>query len=128
MVETTIFNIFFKKYFDIFALSYSMEKMYFKDSAFYREVYDWYRIVLRHYQSAGMCLREARMAAYDSIETRFNIKYSWARKIISGESRMMRSLTEAEKGRIMQNNIQIVELIGIVNEEYAGQKDAAGGE
>ena len=105
-----------------------MGKLYFKDSEFYREVYDWYRIVFRHYLALGMKRSEARMAAYDSIEARFNIRYSWARKIINGESRIMKNMSESEKGRIFQNNIQIMELIRILYEEYTGHIGTAGRE
>ena len=77
-----------------------MGKLYFKDSEFYREVYDWYRIVFRHYLALGMKRSEARMAAYDSIEARFNIRYSWARKIINGESRIMKKMSESEKASL----------------------------
>lgn len=95
-----------------------MSRFYFKDSPFYREVYDWYRVIYRYYLSLGLNRLEAKRNAYDSIELRFNIKYSWARKIISCESKSISSIGEREKGIILQNNKQLLDYINIVNGEY----------
>lgn len=98
------------------------------NSVFYREVYDWYIIVMRYYLSIGMTRKEARAAAYDSVELRFNIGYSRARSIVREESRVGGRLSQGERNQTYQNNLQIINLINIVNGEYSGHGISTGRE
>lgn len=93
---------------------------YFKDSSIYREIYDWFKIIERHYLSCGKSKKESRWLAYDSIEQRYNVKYSRARVIVKSEEKKNAVLTSKEKSSIYANNQELINLIQIVNEEYRG--------
>ena len=97
-----------------------MANNYFRDSLVYREIYDWYRVIVRHYTANGKSKKEARWLAYDSIEQRFNIKYSRARVIVKSEEKNKAKLTNKERTAIYFNNQELVNLINIVNESYKG--------
>lgn len=102
--------------------------MYSDNSSFYREVYDWFLVVMEYYVSSGMQRREARASAYDSVELRFNIGYSRARTIVRQVGRSGMRMTKAERGAAYQNNLQIIKLINIVNGEYSGHRVPVEGE
>jgi len=91
---------------------------YFRDSGIYREIYDWFKIIERHYLSCGKSKKEARWLAYDSIEQRYNVKYSRARVIVKSEEKKKAKLTGKERTSIYANNEELINLIRIVNEEY----------
>lgn len=91
---------------------------YFNDSAIYREIYDWFKVIERHYLREGKSKKEARWLAYDSIEQRYNIKYSRARVIVKSEEKNRIKLSDKEKTSIYFNNIELINLIKIVNEDY----------
>lgn len=92
---------------------------YFRDSGIYREIYDWFKIIEKHYLSSGKSKKESRWLAYDSIEQRFNVKYSRARVIVKSEEKKNAVLTSREKSSIYTNNKELIDLIQIVNEEYS---------
>lgn len=96
----------------------SMANSYFNDSAIYREIYDWFKVIERHYRQNGKSKKEARWLAYDSVEQRFNIKYSRARVIVKSEEKNKVRLTNKEKTAIYFNNMELINLINIVNEDY----------
>ena len=91
-----------------------MTSDYFIDSAIYREIYDWFKIIERHYLSQGKCKKEARWLAYDSIEQRYNIKYSRARVIVKSEEKKNARLSPQEKSVIYLNNKELLHFIAIV--------------
>lgn len=98
-----------------------MTNGYFQDSAIYREIYDWFKVIERHYLSLGKSRKEARWLAYDSIEQRYNIKYSRARVIVKCEEKNNTKLSKTEKTNIYFNNKELIDLISIVNEDYKKQ-------
>lgn len=95
---------------------------YFIDSAIYREIYDWFRVIEKYYLSIGKSKKDARWLAYDSIEQRYNIKYSRARVIVKREEKNNVKLTPQEKSIIYINNKELLQFINIVNKEYEGTK------
>lgn len=99
-----------------------MASSYFKDSGIYREIYDWFKIIEKHYLSEGKSKKEARWLAYDSIEQRYNVKYSRARVIVKAEEKRKAKLSSREKTSIFINNTELISLIQIVNEEYKEQR------